>query len=208
MRSAFLFLICGLLIGGCQTKVWLPTLNEGPWKGSTSFVEGTVKMTDVKTSGEGYLLMWSDFSVDKKIILANWIHDDESGALDIRMTEKGPIVYWSSEFVWGFKSSTTQVGRDLHVKTSVIHYYGETDLAFTLKGVFADDVPIPRAAQLKPNSLKVMPQPKSLPTVYAPPALKSSSFAERLKQFDGLFKQELISKEEYDKLRKEILKEL
>ena len=51
-------------------------------------------------------------------------------------------------------------------------------------------------------------QPKSLPTVSAPPTLKSSSFAERLEQLEDLFKRELISKQEFDQRRKEILKEL
>jgi len=45
-------------------------------------------------------------------------------------------------------------------------------------------------------------------TPSVPPALQSTSFAERFKQLDDLFKQELISKPEYERKRKEILNSL
>lgn len=46
------------------------------------------------------------------------------------------------------------------------------------------------------------------PTVSASPASESSSVADRLKQLDALFKKELISKEEYEQRRKQILDSL
>ena len=194
MRSTFLFLICGLFIGGCQTTGGLPTSNKGQWKGSPSFVEGTVEITDLKTMGEGDLIRWSEFEVHKKYIWSNLIHDDALIGMEIRMTEEGPIVRYYNEYVSGNKSSFKQVGRDLHVKTLIFHYYGVTNFAYTLKGVFADDAPVPMAAQPISNTLKATPQP--------------SSIADRFKQLDNLLKQQLISQEEYDRLRKKILKEL
>lgn len=52
------------------------------------------------------------------------------------------------------------------------------------------------------------PQLKPTPTITTPTTPKSSTVADRLKQLDDLLKQQLISKQEYDERRKEILKEL
>lgn len=51
-------------------------------------------------------------------------------------------------------------------------------------------------------------QPKPPPTVTPPITPKSSAVADRLKQLDDLFKQKLISKQEYEQQRKAILDSL
>lgn len=173
------------------------TFVGGKWNGPTSFVEGTVEISEVKTSGEGELLNFSTFEVTRNRIYGIWDHHDESGGIEIRMTKDGPHAEFFAGYVYGYQSSVKQVGRDLYVEFYVNHELGGTDLAFTLKGVFAENAPIVRTAQPKPVSQKDTPQLQGSKTV-----------EERLAKLKELLKKGLLTPDEAAAKRKEILNSL